>query len=84
MKDPKQIPSLLESKDIDVILLDRNFSADVHSDNEGIYWLRKILSIDRECVVILITAYGDVELAMHFADSGHREQFRQKYYIQES
>ena len=70
VKDPNQIPSLLESKDIDVILLDMNFSAGVHSGNEGIYWLRRILSIDRESVVILITAYGDVELAVQAIKEG--------------
>ncbi len=70
IKDPNQIPSIIEKKDIDVILLDMNFSAGVHTGNEGIYWLRRILSIDRESVVILITAYGDVELAVQAIKEG--------------
>lgn len=70
LKDPNQIPSILESNAVDVILLDMNFSAGVHTGNEGIYWLRRILSIDKESVVILITAYGDVELAVQAIKEG--------------
>jgi len=64
VKDPNQILHILESENIDVILLDMNFSAGIHTGNEGLYWLRRILGQDKDSVVILITAYGDVELAV--------------------
>jgi DNA-binding NtrC family response regulator len=62
--DPKQIPRMLKEHDIEVILLDMNFSKGVNDGEEGFYWLEQILSIDPNAVVILITAYGEVDLAV--------------------
>ena len=70
VKDPNQILHILESNDIDVILLDMNFSAGIHTGNEGLYWLRRILDQDKDSIVILITAYGDVELAVQAIKEG--------------
>ena len=63
-KDPENIPSLLMEDSYDVILLDMNFTRDVTSGQEGLYWLSRILSIDPAAVVIMITAFGDVNLAV--------------------
>jgi DNA-binding NtrC family response regulator len=62
--EPKRIPSLLDKGDYDVILLDMNFTREVSSGQEGFHWLDRILEIDPMAVVILITAYGDVEMAV--------------------
>ena len=48
----------------DVILLDMNFSKDITSGKEGFFWLEQILESDPNAVVILITAFGDVEMAV--------------------
>ncbi len=69
-KDPRRIPSLLKKDDYDVILLDMNFTQDVSSGQEGFHWLDRILEIDPLAVVILITAYGDVEIAVQAIKSG--------------
>jgi DNA-binding NtrC family response regulator len=69
-RTPNQIPSLLQAEKFDVILLDMNFSAGVTTGNEGIFWLREILKLDPEAVVILITAYGDVGLAVRAIREG--------------
>lgn len=61
---PKELPGYLESGDIDVILLDMNFKAGINTGNEGIYWLRETLKSDPDISVVMITAYGDVELAV--------------------
>ena len=61
---PKELPGYLESGDVDIILLDMNFKAGINTGNEGIYWLREILKSDPDISVIMITAYGDVELAV--------------------
>ena len=61
---PKELPGLLQSGDIDVILLDMNFKAGINTGNEGIYWLREIMKSDPDTSVVMITAYGDVELAV--------------------
>lgn len=69
-KNPNVIPSILGSEAFDVVLLDMNFAQDVSSGKEGFYWLEKILEIDPEAVVILITAYGDVEMAVRAIKAG--------------
>lgn len=69
-KNPEAIPSLMSNEDYDVILLDMNFTKDVSSGSEGYYWLEKILSIDPSAVVVLITAYGDVQMAVKAIKAG--------------
>lgn len=70
VSNPNQIPYLLEKYHFDVILLDMNYSAGINTGNEGIYWLRRILEIDADSSVIMITAYGDVELAVKAVKEG--------------
>lgn len=67
---PEQIPVLLSNEDYDVIMLDMNFTKDVSSGKEGYYWLEKILEIDPSAVVVLITAYGDVQMAVKAIKAG--------------
>lgn len=69
-KNPKKIPFLLNDSDYDVILLDMNFSKDITSGKEGFYWLTQILEKDPNAVVILITAFGDVEMAVKALKEG--------------
>ncbi|HCT29599.1 MAG TPA: sigma-54-dependent Fis family transcriptional regulator [Bacteroidales bacterium] len=68
--NPNQILSILKSEEIDLVLLDMNFSAGVNSGNEGIFWLREIHKVQPQMVVILITAYGDIELAVNAMKEG--------------
>jgi DNA-binding NtrC family response regulator len=69
-KDPQKIPTLIKNVSYDVILLDMNFTRDVTSGQEGFYWLGKIFEIDPSAVVILITAFGDVDLAVRAIKEG--------------
>jgi DNA-binding NtrC family response regulator len=69
-KNPEAIPALMSNDDYDVILLDMNFTKDVSSGSEGYYWLEKILGIDPSSVVVLITAYGDVQMAVKAIKAG--------------
>jgi len=69
-KNPKKIPFLLNDDVYDVILLDMNFSKDITSGKEGFYWLNQILEKDPSAVVILITAFGDVEMAVKALKEG--------------
>ncbi len=69
-QDPEKIPLLLQNENYDVILLDMNFTLDATSGVEGFLWLEKILQIDPSAVVILITAYGDVEIAVKAVKAG--------------
>jgi len=69
-KNPKKIPFLLNDDVYDAILLDMNFSKDITSGKEGFYWLKEILVRDPSAVVILITAFGDVEMAVRALKEG--------------
>src|ERR1044071_873212 len=69
-KNPEAIPALMDHENYDVILLDMNFTKDVSSGSEGYYWLEKILQIDPSSVVVLITAYGDVGMAVKAIKAG--------------
>ncbi len=69
-QDPENLPTLLNNENYDVILLDMNFTMDATSGVEGFMWLDKILQIDPSAVVILITAFGDVEMAVKAVKSG--------------
>jgi DNA-binding NtrC family response regulator len=69
-KNPEAIPALMNNDSYDVILLDMNFTKDVSSGSEGYYWLEKILELDPSAVVVLITAYGDVQMAVRAIKAG--------------
>jgi DNA-binding NtrC family response regulator len=70
LSNPNQMLSLINGEEFDVILLDMNFSAGVHTGNEGIYWLNRILKTDSSAVVVMITAYADVNLAVRAIKEG--------------
>lgn len=69
-KNPNKIPFLLNNDTYDVILLDMNFSKDITSGKEGFHWLGQILEREPNAVVILITAFGDVEMAVKALKQG--------------
>jgi DNA-binding NtrC family response regulator len=68
--NPNQIHTELQRAEYDVILLDMNFSAGVNTGNEGLYWLGEIKKIVPSTEVVMITAYGDVELAVKALKKG--------------
>jgi len=68
--NPNQLPSLIESNEFDLVLLDMNFSAGVNTGNEGLFWLSRIREIKPDLEVVLFTAYGDVELAVKALKQG--------------
>jgi DNA-binding NtrC family response regulator len=70
LKNPNRIPEYLRKNNPDVILLDMNFSTGQQTGNEGIFWLREIVRMDRLAVVYLVTAYGDTQLAVRAIKEG--------------
>lgn len=70
ISNPNRIPAILTSENIDVVLLDMNFSAGINTGNEGIYWLAEIKKIARELPVVLFTAYADIDLAVKAVKEG--------------
>jgi DNA-binding NtrC family response regulator len=63
-KNPEQIKHHLSQKPFDLVMLDMNFASPVHTGNEGLYWLRKIQEFRPGMPVIMITAYGAIDLAV--------------------
>lgn len=61
---PGRILPVLQKEQVDVVILDMNFSAGINSGNEGLYWLSRIHEQAPDLPVIMLTAYGDVELAV--------------------
>ena len=68
--NPNLIHSMVRSNDYEAIFLDMNYSASVQSGNEGLFWMKEILKMDPNAVIIPITAYGDVDLAVRAVKEG--------------
>ena len=61
---PSTLVSVLEEFRPDVVLLDMNFSSEINTGNEGLYWAREIKAMTPEVEVVLFTAYADIQLAV--------------------
>jgi len=70
LSTPNALLSELKNDNYDVVLLDMNFKAGINTGNEGIYWLNQVLEYNSGMSVVMITAYGDVELAVKAVRSG--------------
>ena len=64
LKTPNKLLSTLQSGKYDIVLLDMNFTAGINSGNEGIFWLNEILKFDPTICVVMMTAYGGIDLAV--------------------
>lgn len=54
----------------DVLLLDMNFTASINTGNEGLFWLKRAKEINPDMAVIMITAYGSIDLAVNSLKHG--------------
>ena len=70
ISNPNQIPAELHKTEFNLVVLDMNFQAGVNTGNEGIYWLKRIKEISPEVSVVMITAYGDINLAVNALKAG--------------
>ncbi|MFI8377451.1 sigma-54-dependent transcriptional regulator [Leeuwenhoekiella sp. NPDC079379] len=69
-KNPNALQSIFDTQDFDVVILDMNYNGLVNTGNEGIFWLNKIKLWKPATDVILITAYGDIDLAIRSLKEG--------------
>jgi DNA-binding NtrC family response regulator len=67
---PQRISEMLRKNAVDVVLLESNYKSVVKNGNEGLYWLKEILSYDRNLSVVIVTASGDIELAVRAIKEG--------------
>ena len=70
VSSPVLLPALLRNGDVDMVLLDMNFGTGKQSGREGLFWLDRILELKNPPAVILITAFGDIELAVSSLKKG--------------
>lgn len=64
ISSPNRIDSVLRENNIDVVLLDMNFTTKVNTGNEGLYWLKYIKDKFPDISVVVFTAYADINLAV--------------------
>lgn len=69
-KNPENIRAQLAKQSFDLILLDMNFNSSINTGNEGLFWLKKIREFRSNAAVIMITAYGDIDLAVRSLKEG--------------
>ena len=70
VSSPVLLPALLRNGDVDLVLLDMNFGTGKQGGGEGLFWLDRILELKNPPAVILITAFGDIELAVSSLKKG--------------
>src|SRR6201985_3657140 len=69
-KNPENMRSILSKRTFDLILLDMNFNSSINTGNEGLFCFRKIKELGSTAAVIMITAYGDIDLAVRSLKEG--------------
>ena len=73
LENPSKIPDMMENNNFDVMILDMNFEQGETSGQAGFDWLGKILKIDPQSHVIMITAYGGVSIAVEAIKRGAKD-----------
>ena len=70
LSNPNTLVHEIETRDIDVVLLDMNFKTGESSGNEGMFWLKEIKKRKPDIEVVMFTAYGDIETAVRATHEG--------------
>lgn len=68
--NPEKLLNILEKHSVDILLLDMNFNSAINTGNEGLYWLGKVKENFPAVQVVMITAYGAVDLAVKSLKQG--------------
>src|SRR5687767_11858221 len=70
---PQQLMRALELKDFDVVLMDLNYTRDTTSGAEGLDLLQRIHTADESLPVVVMTAWGSVDVAVEAMRRGARD-----------
>jgi DNA-binding NtrC family response regulator len=70
---PAGVLAAVESRDLDVVLMDLNYARDTTSGREGMDLLSKLRAIDPTLPVVVMTAWGSVDLAVEAMRRGARD-----------
>jgi two-component system, NtrC family, response regulator HydG len=70
LQDPSRLPEMVRRGAFDVLVLDMNFAAGAETGTEGLTLLSKLLALDPQAVVVLITAHAGISLAVEAMKRG--------------
>ena len=70
LDQPKNIIKFLAENQVDAVLLDMNFRKGFENGQDGLYWMHEIKTLEPQLPIILMTAYGEVELAVEALKNG--------------
>jgi DNA-binding NtrC family response regulator len=62
--DPEKINEILKKNDVGIVMLDMKFKSGTHNGSEGLFWMREVFCYDSNISVVIVTASGDIELAV--------------------
>ena len=62
--DPNRINEILKSSDVGIVMLDMKFKCGTHNGSEGLFWMKEVFNYDSNISVVIVTASGDIELAV--------------------
>lgn len=65
-----RLVAIMSEEQVDVVLLDMNFSLGVNTGQDGLFWLRTLKKLHPDTPVVLMTAYADVQLAVRGLKNG--------------
>lgn len=65
-----RLVATMSEEQVDVVLLDMNFSLGVNTGQDGLFWLRTLKKLHPDTPVVLMTAYADVQLAVKGLKNG--------------
>ena len=69
-RHPARLPALLGQTRFDLVLLDMNYQRAPNTGHEGLYWLTQLRQLAPTPAVVLLTAYGDIDLAVRALKAG--------------
>jgi len=70
LSQPKNILKFLSEQQVDTVLLDMNFRKGFENGQDGLYWMQEIKTLEPQLPIILMTAHGEVELAVEALKNG--------------
>lgn len=70
LSKPAEILKFITENQVDTVVLDMNFRKGFESGQDGLYWMNEIKTLEPQLPIILMTAYGEVELAVEALKNG--------------
>lgn len=70
LSQPKNLLKFLSEHQVEAVLLDMNFRKGFENGQDGLYWMQEIKALEPDLPIILMTAYGEVELAVEALKNG--------------